>query len=233
MAENIDLDFSFLEKHEGKKRLYGYVPQCTQKTIDKGRPICLNKKAGDVIGRSGVTVSTGFDLGQFNEADLRRIGINQALITKLSPFLTKKKKEALTALGDFEKKNNLKFTITPAEEREISNKLKSKYYADVQNAMEKKYGEGSFKSLPTNAKTAVFSMLYQFGIATDNAEVKKAIDAIMKKDYSTASTDLKKVKSYSDRRKDEAKLLENIPAAPGSTSATPSPTPSPTPTRKT
>lgn len=229
MAENLDVDFSFLEKHEGKKILNGYVPHCTKASIAKKNPVCIKKKEGDAIGKSGVTVSTGFDLGQFNESDLRRIGINNALVTKLKPFLTKKKKEAIDALALYEKENNLKFTISPAEEREISGKLKAKFYGDVQSKLEKKYGENSFKNLPTNAKTAIFSMLYQFGPNTQNAEITKAVDNIMKQDYAAASNDLNQTKNFAGRRKDEAKLLDAIGGNPAKPTPTPTPKPSPTP----
>jgi hypothetical protein len=54
MPESID--FAFLSSLEGGCKTTGYVP------------------AGSV-SQSGVTVATGFDLGQRTEADLTRLGI--------------------------------------------------------------------------------------------------------------------------------------------------------------
>ena len=52
------VDYAFIRNHEGAAVLNGYVPQ---------------KKDGTVIGKSGVTIASGFDLGQQNSYDLNRI----------------------------------------------------------------------------------------------------------------------------------------------------------------
>src|SRR5690606_501314 len=93
----------FLQKNEGKLVLKGYVPKYTRNTSDH--------KAGDVIGASGVTVSTGIDLGQQSESGTKKIlsnYINQygsadsvdidTLINKLHPYFSKQKEAAVAAL---------------------------------------------------------------------------------------------------------------------------------------
>ena len=39
------------------------------------------------VSKSGVTIATGFDLGQRNENDLRSLKLNSIIVTKLKPYL--------------------------------------------------------------------------------------------------------------------------------------------------
>lgn len=90
MAENID--WEFIASLEGKGVTTGYVPDPTG-------------------SKSGVTIATGFDLGQRNESDLTTLGISAALITKLKPYLGLKG----TVANDFLTKTPL--TITDDESK--------------------------------------------------------------------------------------------------------------------
>jgi len=71
-SENYSIDFAVLEKSE-KFTLDGYVPSCTARSIKNKNPVCSGKTIGDAIGKSGVTIGTGVDLGQMNEYDLKRL----------------------------------------------------------------------------------------------------------------------------------------------------------------
>ena len=51
-------------------------------------------KEGNVIGKSGVTIGVGFDLGQHNEQDLINMEFSKGLRDKLRPYLGKKGQEA-------------------------------------------------------------------------------------------------------------------------------------------
>jgi hypothetical protein len=50
------IDYSFLSDLEGGRTTIGYVPAAA-------------------VSKSGVTIATGFDLGQRSEADLKRLGL--------------------------------------------------------------------------------------------------------------------------------------------------------------
>ena len=76
-ADGGDVDWDFISSLEGTK-LKGYIPE------EKGKP----------IDQSGVTIGSGFDLGQQNEEGLRKIGISEELIKKFKPYLGKKGLEA-------------------------------------------------------------------------------------------------------------------------------------------
>ena len=73
------IDYSFLSELEGGSVTKGYVPA-----------------AG--VSKSGVTIGTGFDLGQRNETDLKTLGLSSALIAILKPYLGKQAKDAQAVL---------------------------------------------------------------------------------------------------------------------------------------
>ena len=83
------VDYAFIRNHEGAAVLNGYIPQ---------------KKDGTVIGKSGVTIASGFDLGQQNSYDLNRIfgsgDTNKTLKDLFTPYLGKQKEDAKTYLKD-------------------------------------------------------------------------------------------------------------------------------------
>lgn len=89
MPENID--YKFLSDLEGGSKTSGYVPA-----------------AG--VSKSGVTIATGFDLGQRSESDLTTLGLNKILIKKLKPYLGKKSKTSV----DYLKDNALVITVENA-----------------------------------------------------------------------------------------------------------------------
>lgn len=44
-------------------------------------------RGGKAIGKSGVTIGQGFDIGQFSSSELKRMGIGGSLLNKISPYL--------------------------------------------------------------------------------------------------------------------------------------------------
>lgn len=66
-----NIDFAAIAKLEGGQWRRGYVPM---------------SRGGVVIGASGMTIASGFDIGQWGEPDLRRMGLADTLIVKLKPF---------------------------------------------------------------------------------------------------------------------------------------------------
>ena len=80
MSEKID--YKFLSDLEGGSKTNGYVPAAE-------------------VSKSGVTIATGFDLGQRDENDLKTLKLSTTLTAKLKPYLGLKGKSA----QDFLKKN--------------------------------------------------------------------------------------------------------------------------------
>ena len=77
-----DIDAAFLTREEGR-RLRGYVPRA---------------RDGSPLGRSGVTVATGVDLGQWSLEELERLVIPRDLKIKVRPYLGAKGDKAIRLL---------------------------------------------------------------------------------------------------------------------------------------
>lgn len=181
-TETPNVDFDFIKELEGFE-VSMYVPK--------------NKK-GKVLGKSGATIASGFDLGQRKESDLK--GLPQSLINKLKPYLGKKKKAA----ADFVKNNPL--TITKAEANIINAFAKQqemKRLIKQWNAV----SDVKWDELSKPKATAVASVHFQYGnlpIKTDNFW-----NYATSGDWISARKELNNFgDDYPTRRKKEAKYLE-------------------------
>lgn len=144
------IDWPWIQYLEGEQQLEGYWPQ--------------NQK-------SGVTVATGFDLGQYDKYDIKALHFPESLEKKLLQYVGVKGEGA-------EKILKVKpLTLRPWEADAIDEKLFlsiyeriEKYYNDAQRTNregvredERTKGEPLFGDLPLTAKTVVFSLAWNFG----------------------------------------------------------------------
>lgn len=199
-----NIDFDFLAKHEGKCKIDAYVPNCTAKSVKNAKnKVCYGKPVGSVIGKSGITVATGFDLGWHNKQDLKRMHFPPDMIKELDEYLTLNRSAAQEKLKQKPLKLNLKTakTIDKLVRRSKVNGLARMYNHDAK--------KGSFALLPSEAQTAIFSMYYQMqgGLKKNHP---KLWDALVSQDWQTAVTILEGMKQYADRRKEEATLLKTL-----------------------
>ena len=179
MPESID--WEFIASLEGKGKTAGYVPDA----------------AGS---KSGVTIATGFDLGQRNEADLKGLGLSQALITKFKPYLGLK----ATTAKDFLDKNPL--TITDDEAREIDKKVKQRTVPRLKESY-----RTAFDDLPSQAQTVIASVSFQYG--TLSTETPKFWKSVTTQDWVESVKLLKNFgDKYPTRRGKEADLLDQVNA---------------------
>jgi len=192
-------DFDYIHKfvgvQEGGQWLKGYVPN----------------NNGVAIGRSGVTIGSGFDIGQHNAYDLDRIfgkgTQNQDLKDKYSEYLGKTKQDAIDYLAE----NPLEITKEQADRTDnlvFGNKLgklEDRYNRLYNNS--KATGDSSFARLPKEARAVLMSLSYHFGSAP-----KDVTDAISKGDYTGAAEILTKMgeEKYTGRRELEANELGKI-----------------------
>lgn len=195
------IDWKFIGAREGAEKTKGYVP------VDK---------SGNVFGQSGVTIATGFDIGQHGKSDLRRLKLSEALYKKLEPYVSPLIKEKAV---EFLKKHPL--TITLAQAKEIDTAAKNLRVEDMKKAYDNspynkgKVGEDkkiikvTFEDLPGQAQTVIASMWFQW-----NNLSRKATLAFWKfvcqQDWAAAVKWLNEQKQYAPRRKLEAKLLEQL-----------------------
>jgi len=140
------IDWAFIESLEGKLVTHGYVPK---------------DKNGVPIGRSGVTISTGVDLGQMRLTELTALLHDSMkypddLIRRLAPYLGLRREDAV----DFLKEHPLE--ITEDEARLLSDGMYSRVLGDLASNWEHDTGVTFFKLHPA-AQTVLLSLAWNFG----------------------------------------------------------------------
>ncbi len=180
------IDYAFLSELEGGSQTTGYVPASS-------------------VSKSGVTIATGFDLGQRAEGDLKNMGLSSALIEKLKPYLGAKKEEAKKLL------EKTPLIISASEAEAIDKAVKSGHVSSVRLKYDSVAGQKkNFLDLPAEAQTVIASVSFQYGANLDVAAPKfwKAVTA---QDWAEATKLLKDFGDvYPTRRKKEAALLDKI-----------------------
>ena len=175
-------DFSFIQNLEGTKN-QGYVP-----TQD-----------GKVLGTSGVTIGSGYDLGQRRNADL--IGLPSDLIKKLQPYLGVKGEDAL-------KLNYKDLNLSNDEVAIIDKFAKNDSLKNLNNLFRNETGE-SFYSIPKEAQTVVASVAFQYGDLSK--KTPKFWKAVTNGKWNDAIAELENFgDKYNTRRNKEADLLRKV-----------------------
>ncbi len=133
------IDYPFIHALEGVRTI-GYVPQT----------------GGRVIGKSGVTVGAGIDLGQRNFEELKNLSIDEALKIKLRKYIGLKGDDAVKIL----KRDPL--ILTQSETTELNTAV----YKVIINQLARYYDKHSkvlFEDLPPRAQTVLASLAINFG----------------------------------------------------------------------
>lgn len=134
----VKVNFDFIAELEGKAVLNGYVPD-----PDKSN--------------SGVTIATGFDLGQRSDSDLAAmLPEHSELVDKLAPYCLLKRNRAVAAL------TRLPLHITNAEAKAIDNAVKQQLIGLLQQ----RYNLAAprlFTELPEEMQTVIASVAFQYG----------------------------------------------------------------------
>ena len=183
---SFEVDYAFLSKLEGGCRTGGYIPDLER-------------------SKSGVTVATGFDLGARNEDDLRRLGIQGALLGKLAPYLGLKKHEAAKKL----EKSPL--SISTTECLHIDRVVKTHYLAQLATRYNAaiRSGTGKFEDLKPEFQTVITSVSFQYGLGLARS-APKFWEAVVGQDWKLAVKILRNFQDqYPTRRNKEADLMES------------------------
>ena len=180
------IDFKFIGELEGGSKVEGYVPAAS-------------------VSKSGVTIATGFDLGQRGESDLKSLKLSSDLIDKLKPYLGVKSKEAQALL----KKTPL--TISRKQATEIDKAVKSSHVKKLVDKYNKaSVNKKKFSELPAQAQTVIASVSFQYGTNL-SSRAPKFWKAVTSQDWPETTKILKKFgDTYPTRRKKEAALMEKI-----------------------
>jgi hypothetical protein len=175
----VDIDVDFLRLLEGEE-LKGYVP------TQAGRP----------IGNSGVTISTGFDLGQWDKQSLQG-RISPKLLSKLEIYLGSKKWAAIELL------KISPLTITKEESKVLARFAKRKTVEKLMIS----FGLRQWNQFDPAIKTVLTSVAYQYG------DLQKRCPKLFKRAYNNdIVTVIQELENFGDayptRRKKEANYLK-------------------------
>lgn len=130
------VNFGFISGLEGGPVLRGYVPDPKN-------------------SNSGVTIATGFDLGQRSASELHRL-LPYFLAQKLSVYCGFKKLDAVSVL------NQLPLTITAAEAEEIDLSVKHQMLTKLVQRYNRA-AKVAFDGLPEPMQTVIASVAFQYG----------------------------------------------------------------------
>lgn len=135
---------------EFKKKLHSLLASFENKASNNFKP----ELTGYVppAGKSGVTIATGFDLGQHNKAQIKDLNLPKTLEDKLLPYA--KSKDAVKA-------KNLK--VTDAEAAVIDDAVMNKKYEEFSSAYQTKFGKSPDQGLDENTRVALMSAFFNMG----------------------------------------------------------------------
>lgn len=193
------IDFKFIQELEGKRILTAYVPK---------------DKYGQVLGQSGITISSGVDLGQMEPDDLRKLfgtfitPFGKQLLDKLIPYCGWK---GLKAVGKLE---TSPLVLNDTESRILDNLMYEREVKDLESAWYKLSGK-SFRELPDRVQTVLFSLQWNFGSILKLPETsKRFVESFKSGNWMSAYTALKnfssKQKELDERRQKEAEYLKPL-----------------------
>lgn len=201
MPIHADFIRTFLTRWETRQTV-AYIPcQCRNY---RGHTAYDPALYGPVIGVSGVTVGTGLDLGQQGTDDLRRMGVSAALSARLSPYLGKRRMDAVAVLAA------APLTLTDAECDALDEAAHTDYIARAARLYDAE-ADQPFTSCPKEAQAVIVSLFYQLGAGGSAYPV--AWRALCAGDWPAASRELQHgFARYANRRADEGRLLAGLPA---------------------
>lgn len=207
MSIHTDFIRAWLARWEGTERV-GYIP--CRRTNFTGFSSYDANVYGEVLGASGVTIGSGLDLGQQTAADLRRMGVPAALVARLSPYLGKRKMDAVAALLA------QPLTLTEAECKTLDEAVHSDYITRAAKLYDAE-ADMPFAACPKEAQAVIVSLFYQLGVGRVYPVTWRALCA---GDWPSASRELQTgFTHYANRRADEGRLLAGLAAGAASEGA--------------
>lgn len=186
----------FLETVE-KDCLIGYVP-CRKKnftgTEDPAR-------CGEPIGRSGVTISIGLDLGQQTAESLKKMRLPDTLVGVYTPYLGLVRRAAMDALAA------APLEITQEQSDDTAKAVISSYVSRTATSFNFASKIAPFAELPWQAQVVLVSGFFQMG----SWRLYPLIwDLLIRGKWQDAAGELDKIHEYKSRRAKEAALLREM-----------------------
>ena len=190
------IDWNFISALEGGSQAEGYIPT----------------KDDKVIGKSGLTIGTGWDVSQMSLEELESSGLPSKLIENVKPFVGLKGKEAQSKLKELGAP-----TLKDDEASIIDAFTHEKTLSQISKNYEKSSGE-SFEDLSPAQQTVLASVGFQYGaqglMAKEDPKTGKEVPTNFWKQVTSGDWEgaQKNLMNYGDiygtRREKEAELLE-------------------------
>ena len=188
MANKKGINWDFISAREGGAQLQGYLPM----------------EDGNVIDKSGLTVATGFDVGQMSEEELMRSPLSDEIKAKLSPYVGKKGQDALALTNEMGVPN-----ITPDQSSMIDAYSHKRTLDSLKSNYNKSSGK-NFDDLSSEQQTVVASVGFQYGSNLESA-TPGFWKQVTTDDWDGAHSNLRDFKDkYPTRRNLEADLIKPI-----------------------
>lgn len=191
---------------EGPQQLRGYIPcdLTTGGTANyKGGP---NPERYIAMGASGVTIGTGVDLGQTDKDTLRGMGVSNAVVYKLMPYLEQSRAAAVDAL------HRLPLTLSQAAADELDEAMLNHHISKISAYYDAATDHGTFASLPWQAQAAIVSIQYQRGVKSPR-KYPNTWKAFVTQNWTDAAYRLGTGRfwtGYQGRRRLESELLKEL-----------------------
>lgn len=188
MANKKGINWDFISAREGGSQLEGYLPM----------------EGENVVGKSGMTIATGFDVGQMSEEELMRSSLSDDIKATLQPYVGKKGKDALFVANEFG---------TPNITKDQSQMIDAYSHKRTLDSLKVNYNKTSgkdFDDLSSEQQTVIASVGFQYG-----SNLKSATPGFWKQvttdDWEGAHSNLRDFgDDYSSRRNLEADLIKPI-----------------------
>ena len=193
-----NIDWAFIASLEGAAITQGYVP---------------TDSAGQALGQSGVTIATGFDLGQHSPADLARLfGEGTPLYVLLVPYTGLRRAKAIEHLAAHP------LTVTEEQATAIDRAVKHEKATVIARAYDAAVAARRdrrlvpFRQLPREAQTVIMSVAFQYGSLA--GRTPSFWGHVVSQDWQAAHADLMAFgDAYSTRRRREAQYLRPLTLA--------------------
>lgn len=197
---------SVLHRFEGPQQTRGYIP-CNLTTGGTA-----NYTGGATperyvpMGVSGVTIGTGVDLGQTDADTLRGMGVPDAVIQQLVPYLGKRKADAVRALHE------RPLVISAGDADVLDAAMLKHHVGKISARYDRDAGEGAFEKLPWQAQAVIVSIQYQRGVNSPS-KYPNTWRALVRQDWQDAAARLQNGSlwsGYQSRRAAEGRILEEL-----------------------
>lgn len=206
-----NVDWKFIHQREGGTWTSGYIPLST-KRVYKGKQAPTKELIASIRGQSGVTVATGFDIGQRDALELARLGLPQKLIEKLAPFCRKKGADAMNALheqGGLQLESSEVLLIDIASKTSMLAAIQRQYDSTV--ALCGGDPVKRFSDLNPKIQTAIASYGFQqgqnFQTSTKRKDFVRFAWLLNSQDWAAVERFLRSQPDYRERRRLEADLI--------------------------